>query len=133
MLEQEILNILGWASDELLNLQFIAFSYIKQGKYAIAASILEGLQVLEPSNVYILQTLGALCIELGNPYKALDLIEKALNLDPTNELCRYNKVQALISLGLKKQAFEECEHLKLATSPNLQRKAEAILLSATLD
>ena len=132
MINLEMLNVLGWNSDDMSNLQFVAYSYIKQGKFRFAESILEALEVLDPTNLYVLQTLGACYIETKNPYKALDSLEKALKLDPTNEMNRYNRVQALISLGLRKQALEDCETLKTSKDEFIRQKAEALLLSASL-
>ena len=64
MMAQDLLNILGWKKEDLLNLQFIAYSYVKQGKYDIALTLLETLEVLDSNDLYTLQTLGAIYIEM---------------------------------------------------------------------
>lgn len=132
MLHEEMLNILGWQHDDLSNLQFIGFSYIKQGKFEIARTLFEALEVLDPSSAYNLNTLGGIYIETKEPYKALNAIEKALKLDPQNEITLYNKIQALLSLGFKKQALEACQLLSFAKDPLLKSKAEALLLAEKL-
>jgi tetratricopeptide (TPR) repeat protein len=129
MLKDEMKNILGWQQNDLSNLQFVAYNYIKQGKYDVAQTILEALEVLDPTDSYTLQTLGAVYIENKNPYGALNVLEKALQLDPLHELSQFNRIQALISLGLKKQALIDCEKMVNAKNPMLKAKAEAILLS----
>lgn len=128
MMHDEMLNILGWKIDDLNNLQFIGFSYIKQGKFEIAKTLFEALEVLHPEDPYNLSTLGGLYIETKEPYKALNVLEKALMLDPQNEISQFNKIQALLSLGFKKQALEACQMLAQAKDPVLKSKAEALLL-----
>ena len=132
MLSQEMLNILGWKQEQLTSLQFIAFSYIKQGKYDIAQNLLETLEALNPSDLYTLKTLGAVYIETKNALKALDTLEKALKLDPQDEMTRFNRIQALVSLGLKKQALEDSEMLINAVNPYIKERAEAFILSSKI-
>ena len=132
MIGQEMLNVLGWGQTELSNLQFIGFSYIKQGKYDIAKTLFEALEVLDATNPYNLHTLGAIYVETNEPYKALNVLEKALKLDPKNEISQLNKIQALISLGFKKQALEASQELARGQDPLLRSKAEAILLAEAL-
>ena len=129
MLSTEMKNILGWQDADIANLQFVAYNYIKQGKYDVAQTLLEALEVLQPTNAYTLQTLGAVYIENHNPYKALNSLEKALQLDPSHELSQFNRIQALLSLGLKKQALADCQKMVFAHNPILKAKTEAILLS----
>ena len=132
MIGQEMLNVLGWGELELNNLQFIGFSYIKQGKYDIAKTLFEALEVLDATNPYNLHTLGAIYVETKEPYKALNVLEKALKLDPQNELSKFNKIQALLSLGFKKQALEVCQELSGGKDQILRSKADAILLAEAL-
>lgn len=132
MLNQEMLSILGWNDKDMRSLELVAYSYIKQGKFDIAQKILEGLEVLEPANLYILQTLGAVYLELKNPYKALDTLEKALKLDPSSEVSKFNRIQALISLGFKKQALQECQLMLDAQNKTLKDKAAALLLTEVI-
>jgi tetratricopeptide (TPR) repeat protein len=132
MIHTEMLNILGWKKDDLSNLQFIGFSYIKQGKFDIAKTLFEALEVLDPEDAYNLNTLGGLYIETKEPYKALNVLEKALMLDPQNENSQYNRIQALLSLGFRKQALEACLFLSQGKDPILKSKAEALLLAEKL-
>lgn len=129
MLEQEALNILGWKKEDLSTLQFIAYTYIKQGKYLVARTLLEALEVLNPKDLYTLQTLGAVYIENNQSTKALTALNKALSLDPTHEISQFNRVQALLTLGQKTEALSACQALLEAKNLSLRHKAEAILLS----
>ncbi len=76
----EWLSILGWGNEELEDLRFVGYSYIKQGKYDIAITFFESLVILNPDSFYDLQTLGALYLQKGNNLMALNYIEKALKL-----------------------------------------------------
>ena len=58
MSQVDWLSILGWNKDELEDLRFVGYSYIKQGKYDIAITFFEALTILSPESVYDLQTLG---------------------------------------------------------------------------
>lgn len=132
MIHEEMLNVLGWNQEDLNNLQFIGFSYIKQGKFDIAKPLFEALEVLDPHNCYNLNTLGGIYIETKEPYKALNALEKALSLEPDNENYQFNKIQALLSLGFKKQALEASLLLAQGKDPILKSKAEALLLAEKL-
>ncbi len=81
MSQVDWLSILGWNKDELEDLRFVGYSYIKQGKYDIAITFFEALTILSPDSVYDLQTLGALYLQKGNNLMALNYIEKAIKLD----------------------------------------------------
>jgi predicted Zn-dependent protease len=102
---------------------------VKQGKYDIALTLLETLEVLDSNDLYTLQTLGAIYIEMKKPEKALEFLLKALSLDPQNEMILFNKTQALISMGSKAEALEDCKLLTNAKNPHIKRKIDAYLLS----
>src|SRR5580698_5821008 len=104
MSQVDWLSILGWGKDELEDLRFVGFSYIKQGKYDIATTFFEALVIFAPDSIYDLQTLGALYLQRGNNLMALNYIEKALKLDPTHLPTLLNRTKALFALGYKKQA-----------------------------
>lgn len=132
MLKEEWLNILGLSDEDLSSIQWISYSYIKQGKIDIALKLLEALYVIHPHDLYTLQTLGAIYLENKIPYKALDVLEKALKLDPTNDKTRFNRMHALFALGFKKQGLLACSELIDAQDPLIKSKAEAIMLSYSM-
>ena len=43
---------LGWSEEQLEDLRYTGFSYIRQGKYEIALAFFEALVILDPSSVY---------------------------------------------------------------------------------
>ena len=46
------LETLGWGEDELDDLRFVGYSYIKQGKYDTALTFFEALIVLSKNHSY---------------------------------------------------------------------------------
>jgi len=124
-------EILGWNAEQIDDLRFVGFAYLKQGKYNIATPIFEAL-VLIPSNAaYDWQTLGALYLEIGSNLKALHTIEKALKLDPTHEQTLLNRMKALFALGYKRQALAQAKNLQLNPNPQISGPATALLLAYT--
>ncbi len=57
MSQADWLSILGWGKEELEDLRFVGYSYVKQGKYDIATTFFEALCILDPESVYDVQTL----------------------------------------------------------------------------
>src|ERR1700722_12917923 len=56
---------LNWNEDQLDDLRFMAYAYIRQGKYDIALPIFEALSVIDSDNAYDAQTLGAIYLQLN--------------------------------------------------------------------
>lgn len=125
------LEVLGWGKDQLEDLRFVGYSYIKQGKYDAALTFFEALVVLEPESVYDLQTLGALYLEKGNNMMALNYIEKALKLEPNHLPTLLNRTKALFALGYKKQGIDQAMVLQKSADTEVANKASALLLSYT--
>jgi len=123
------LEILDWGGDELEDLRFVGYSYLKQGKYDIALSFFEALAVLNPENSYDLQTLGALHLQLNNNLMALNYIERSLKIDPDHLPTRLNRAKALFALGYKKQALREAEELEKCEDKSIADQASALLMA----
>lgn len=129
MSEIDWLSILGWNAEELEDLRFVGYSYIKQGKYDIAITFFEALVILAPESVYDLQTLGALYLQQGNNLMALNYIEKALKLDATHLPTLLNRTKALFALGYKRQALAQARALENSTQEQIAGQAQALILS----
>lgn len=123
------ISILGWNDDELSDLRFVGYSYIKQGKYDIAITFFEALVTLAPSSIYDLQTLGALYLQKNNNLMALNYIEKALKLDPLHQPTLLNRVKVLFALGYKKQALAQAKELEKSKDPEITQHAEALIMA----
>jgi tetratricopeptide (TPR) repeat protein len=75
------LDLLGWTEEEMNDLRFVAYSYIKQGHYKTALKFFEALAVLCPHSAYDLQTLGALYLETGDNLTALNYLDRSLQIE----------------------------------------------------
>jgi tetratricopeptide (TPR) repeat protein len=125
----EWLSILGWGGDELEDLRFVGYSYIKQGKYDIATTFFEALVILDPNSAYDLQTLGALFLQRGNNLMALNYIEKALRLDAAHVPTLLNRTKALFALGYKKQGLMQARSLQKNPNEEIANQAQALILA----
>jgi len=123
------LSILGWGKDELEDLRFVGYSYIKQGQYDIATNFFEALCILDPDSLYDIQTLGALYLQKGNNLMALNYIEKALKLDPTHYPTLLNRTKALFALGYKKQALAQAQVLEKCPNEQIVGQAQALIMA----
>ncbi|MBS3904720.1 MAG: type III secretion chaperone [Simkania sp.] len=129
MTNQEWLEILGWGKEELDDLRFVGYSYLKQGHYDTAITFFETLIILAPESAYDLQTLGALYLQKGNNIAALNFIEKSLRIDPNHILTLLNRTKALFSLGYKRQAFLQAQELVKHADPRIAGQAAALMLA----
>lgn len=123
------IDLLGWSQQQITDLRFVGFSYLKQGKYDIAIAIFEALIAINDTNAYDWQTLGALYLEIGNNLKALNTIEKALKLDPNDSPTLLNRAKALFSLGYRRQALAQVKNLEISSDPQIASSASALLLA----
>ncbi len=123
------IDLLGWSEDELNDLRFVAYSYIKQGHYEIARKFFEALVVLCPNSIYDLQTLGALHLEQGENLSALSLFDRALEQDPEDAPTLLNRAKALLLLGYHKQGIAQASQLKGHKNIKISNQAEALLLA----
>lgn len=125
------LEVLDWTKNELEDLRFVGYSYLKQGKYEIALTFFEALVVLDPTSAYDSQTLGALYLQLNNNLMALNYIEKSLKLAPDHLPTKLNRIKALFSLGYKRQAERDAKILSTADDETIANQAEALLIAYT--
>lgn len=123
------LEILGWNPDELEDIRFVAYSYIKEGQYDIALTFFEALNVLNPNCLYDLQILGALYLQNGKSLQALHYLDRSLKIDPNHSYSLLNRTKALFMLGYKKQAITQARKLEVSEDKNISKQASALLLS----
>jgi tetratricopeptide (TPR) repeat protein len=122
-------ELLGWGTDEIDDLRFVGYSYLKQGNYDIAITFFEALVTLVPQSVYDLQTLGALYLQKGNNLMALNFIERALRLEPHHAATLLNRTKALFALGYKRQAVAQAKLLEKNIDPVIASQAGSLLLA----
>ena len=123
------LEVLEWNKDELENLRFMGYSYIKQGQYETALKFFEGLVILSDEHTYDLQTLGALYLQTGNNLMALNYLEKAIKLDPSHGSTLLNRSKALLALGYKKQGLMQAKTLEVHPELSISSQASALALA----
>ncbi len=129
MSQVDWLSILGWNKEELEDLRFVGYSYIKQGNYDIATTFFEALVILAPDSLYDLQTLGALYLQKGNNLMALNYIEKAVKLDPAHYPTLLNRTKALFALGYKRQALAQARTLEKCDQTQIAGQAQALIMA----
>lgn len=128
MKSEEWMEILGWGKDELDDLRFVGYSYIRQGHYDTAITFFEALVILAPQSAYDLQTLGALYLQVGNNLAALNYIERALKIEPLHIPSLLNRTKALFSLGYKRQAVMQALELQKNNDQRVAEQATALLM-----
>lgn len=129
MSQMNWLEVLGWSGEELEDIRYVAYSYIKQGVYDVALTLFDALSVLTPPSSYDLQTLGALHLQIGNGLKALDFLDRSLKLEPNHPPTQLNRAKALFMLGYKRQGLLQAMELEKAASPGIAAQASALILS----
>lgn len=125
------LKELNWTDEQLDDIRFAGFAYIRQGKYDIALPFFEALIILDPESSYDAQTLGALYLQLNNPVKALKAFDRALKLEADHAPTLLNVTKALLMLGRKDEAIKLANILKNEKDGAISNVARALLLAYT--
>ena len=120
---------LGWDEEQIDDLRFTAYAYIRQGKYDIALPIFEALSAIDPENAYDAQTLGALYLQLNNPVKALKSFDKALKIETDHAPTLLNLTKALFMLGRKEEGLKLANILKNEPDAAISNVAKALILA----
>ncbi|MCH9633349.1 MAG: Beta-barrel assembly-enhancing protease [Chlamydiae bacterium] len=124
------LEVLDWDEEHLDNFRSTAFLYIRQGKYDIAKDFFHTLVVLNPNNSFDLQTLGAIYLEENNPSLALSYLQKAKQINPSNNTITMNQIKAMLLLGYRNEAFELIENFtKTCTDQFMVSDAQALQMA----
>lgn len=123
------IELLGWNQEQIEDIRFAGYSFIKQGQYQHALKFFEVLAILPDENVYDLQTLGGIYLEVGNNLSALNYLEKALALDPKHEPTLLNRAKALFLLGYKRQGLTQASHLERSANSQIADQARALTLA----
>lgn len=115
--------------DQLGDLRYAGFSYLRQGKYEIATTFFEALILLDPKNPYDSQTLGALYLETGQPEKALTHFDHALKLEPEHPPTLLNLCKAFFMLGKMEEGLKLANILKTSPDPRAASVSRALILA----
>lgn len=122
-------EVLEWNDEQLEDMRYLAYAYIRQGKYDIAISFFEGLAALDPESSYDAQTLGALYLQVNEPAKALKYFDRALMLDADHAPTLLNLTKALFMLGRKDEGLKLAQILRNELDPAIANVAKALILA----
>ena len=120
---------LGWTQEQLEDLRYTGYAYIRQGKYDIALPFFEALTVLDPESAYDAQTLGAVHLQMNNPAKALKSFDRALKLETDHAPTLLNLTKALFMLGRKDEGLKLANMLKNERDGAISNVAKALILA----
>lgn len=123
------LDVLDWNEENLEDLRYLAYAYIRQGKYDIALPFFEALLVMDPENSYDAQTLGALYLQINQPAKALKYFDRALMLEADHAPTLLNLTKALLMLDKKQEALKLANMLKNEPDTSVSNVAKALILA----
>ena len=123
------LSIFGWQKQQLDDIRFVGFCYIKEGHYEIGVSFFKALIAINPKNIYDNQILGAIYLETGKYQDALKQLEIALRLDPIHLPTLLNRAKALFSLGRSDQGIKQAKALLVCKDKKIVHQAEALLIA----
>lgn len=122
-------EVLGWGKEEVDDLRYVAYSYIKEGIYDVALTVFDALAVLTPPTAYDLQTIGALHLQMGDGLKSLDFLDRSLKIEPQHLPTLLNRTKALLMLGYKKQGLTQAIDLQNSADKEIAEQASALILS----
>lgn len=123
------LNKLGWTEEQLEDLRFAGYAYLRQGKYEIAISFFEALTILDPNSSYDAQTLGALYLQLNQPEKALKYLDRALKMEADHAPTLLNLCKAFFMLGKKEEGLKLAHILKNEPNMMISNAAKALIMA----
>jgi tetratricopeptide (TPR) repeat protein len=119
---------LGWTDVHTDEMRHAAYAYVRQGKYDIALPLFEGLVVLEPEDVYSMQVLGALYVQLGEPLKAIKHLDQALQIDADHGPTLLNLTKAFFMAGRIEDGLRLAKILKNDKDPYISGNSSALIM-----
>ena len=122
-------EILGWTDDHIEEMRVIGYSYLRQGKYDIALPFFEALTALDRDNLYDLQTLGALYVQMNQPLKAERYLNRALLHEEDHGPTLLNLMKSYFMSKKIEEGLRLANILKKDENPMIAGIAEAFILS----
>jgi tetratricopeptide (TPR) repeat protein len=120
---------LRWTEEQLEDLRYAGYAYIRQGKYDIALPFFEALVVLNPESAYDAQTLGAIFLQMDQPAKAAKALDKALKIETDHAPTLLNFTKALFMLGKQDEGLKLARMLKNEPDIRISNAAWALILA----
>lgn len=122
-------EFLGFGKTQINDMRSIGYFYFKQGLFETALTYFSALEVLEPLTAYDMQTIGALYLQMGNDFKAIEYFDQALQKDANHAPTKLNKIKALFILGKKKEAMSAALELIANQDPSIASAAKVLMLA----
>lgn len=123
------LEKLGWTEDHIDEIRNAGYSYIRQGKYAMALPFFEALCVLNPESSYDLQTLGAIYLELNEWKNAIKYLDRSLQIEGDHSATLLNLAKAFFMSGKVAEGKKLAVVLQKDPNPFISSNASALLLA----
>jgi len=123
---QEILNL---STDQIEDLRYTGYAYLRQGRYDVALTFFEALSAVDRDSAYDCQTIGAIYLEMGQPENAMKYLEKALKLEADHSPTLLNICKALFMIGKKNEGLKLAAILKNEEEPHISNIAKALILA----
>lgn len=123
------LEKLGWTEENIEDLRYTGYAYVRQGKYDIALNFFEALVVLSPNEAYDAQILGAIYLQLNQLQQALYYFDRALKLEENHGPTLINLSKVFFSLNRKNEALKICHSLKNHSDVAVVNMAKALVLA----
>lgn len=128
MPRRDWLKTLGWNQECTDEIRYVAYAYIRQGKYDIALPLFEALVLFESGNVYDLQTLGAIYVQMDQPQKAIKYLDQALQMDADHSSTLLNLMKAFFMAGRFEDGRRLAKILQKDKDPRVSGIAAALLM-----
>jgi tetratricopeptide (TPR) repeat protein len=110
-----------WTEEEIFLVAQRGHALFVQGRYDEATIIFEGLIAVDPSNLYCTNALAALFIRQGKAAKAVELLDRILEIYPNDSDSRARRCEALLLLGRTADAQKDWDILKRSSKPEFAR------------
>lgn len=120
---------LGWGDDQIEDIRYSAYAYIRQGKYDIALPLFEALIIVDPNNAYNAQTLGAIYLQIGKAQDAIKALDLALKLETDHAPTLLNLTKALFMLGKHQEGLKLAHILKNEKDILIANAAKALIMA----
>ena len=89
----------GWTAEEMRLVADLGYALAEQGRHLEAITIFDGLAALAPATAYFQSALGALWLRLGNPQRALQHLDAAIEADAQDLPALINRGEAHMQLN----------------------------------
>lgn len=124
-------RLLGLDSQDREKLRHTGYGYLRRGDYQAALIYFEGLSFIERGNLFDLQALGCIHLQMGKAEEAILLFDRALEVDPTDLRTQLNRAKALFAVGDHDRALEIARELAKSHDEMVASLAEALVMAHT--